>query len=62
MAAVEEGNPPIEVLFALHPNFNLMDYAGPLEAFHTAQHNFKDPSKMPDASMLLGPEAALIRS
>jgi transcriptional regulator GlxA family with amidase domain len=46
MAAVEEGNPPIEVLFALHPNFNLMDYAGPLEVLHCAQHNIKDPSKM----------------
>lgn len=45
MSAVEEGNPPIEVLFALHPNFNLMDYAGPLEVLHSAKHNFKDPSR-----------------
>ncbi|KAK3943887.1 protein DJ-1 [Diplogelasinospora grovesii] len=35
---------PIDVLFALHPKFNLMDFAGPLEVLTTAQHDFKDPS------------------
>jgi transcriptional regulator GlxA family with amidase domain len=36
---------PIDVLFALHPKFNLMDFAGPLEVLTTAQHDFKDPCK-----------------
>lgn len=40
-AASEE---PVEVLFALHPNFNLTDFAGPLEALHTAKHDPKDDS------------------
>lgn len=29
---------PIEVLFALHPNFNITDFAGPLEVFATANY------------------------
>jgi transcriptional regulator GlxA family with amidase domain len=41
-AASEE---PVEVLFALHPNFNLTDFAGPLEALHTAKHDPKDDCK-----------------
>ncbi|KAL2258684.1 hypothetical protein VTK26DRAFT_7935 [Humicola hyalothermophila] len=35
---------PIEVLFALHPKFNLMDFAGPLEVLTTALHDAKDPT------------------
>jgi transcriptional regulator GlxA family with amidase domain len=38
---------PIDVLFALHPKFNLMDFAGPLEVLTTALHDAKDPSKFP---------------
>jgi transcriptional regulator GlxA family with amidase domain len=41
-AAAEE---PVEVLFALHPKFNLMDFAGPLEVLTTAQHVANDPCK-----------------
>ncbi|KAK3323478.1 class I glutamine amidotransferase-like protein [Cercophora scortea] len=35
---------PIDVLFALHPKFNLMDFAGPLEVLTSALHDFNDPS------------------
>ncbi|KAK4134274.1 class I glutamine amidotransferase-like protein [Trichocladium antarcticum] len=35
---------PIEVLFALHPNFDLMDFAGPLEVLTTALHEAQDPA------------------
>jgi len=37
-AAAEE---PIEVLFALQDNFDLMDFAGPLEVFTSAYHDIK---------------------
>jgi transcriptional regulator GlxA family with amidase domain len=33
---------PLEVLFALHPKFNLMDFAGPWEVFKTALHDLED--------------------
>lgn len=33
---------PVEVLFALHPNFNITDFAGPLEVLHSALHDAKD--------------------
>lgn len=36
---------PVDVLFALHPDFNLLDMAGPLEVLTTALHDPKDPSK-----------------
>ncbi|KAK1759434.1 protein DJ-1 [Echria macrotheca] len=35
---------PIEVLIALQPKFNLLDFAGPLEVLTTAQHDANDPS------------------
>ncbi|KAK4227835.1 class I glutamine amidotransferase-like protein [Podospora fimiseda] len=35
---------PIDVLFALHPNFNLLDFAGPLEVLTTALHDKDDPT------------------
>lgn len=34
---------PIDVLFALHPKFNLLDFAGPLEVLATALHDASDP-------------------
>jgi len=34
---------PIDVLVVLHPKFDLLDMAGPVEVFTTALHNFKDP-------------------
>lgn len=36
---------PIEVLFALQPNFDLLDMAGPMEALSTALHDQKDKSE-----------------
>ncbi|KAK4193725.1 protein DJ-1 [Podospora australis] len=33
---------PIDVLFALHPKFNLLDFAGPLEVLTTALHDAQD--------------------
>lgn len=35
--------PIIKVLFALHDNFDTLDFVGPLEFFSTALHNPKDP-------------------
>lgn len=35
---------PVEVLFALQPNFDLSDLTGPLEALTWAQHDAKDAS------------------
>ncbi|KAK4640396.1 hypothetical protein QC761_603260 [Podospora bellae-mahoneyi] len=35
---------PIDVLFALHDKFNLMDFAGPLEVLTTALHDQSDPA------------------
>jgi len=34
----------IQVLFALHPGFDLLDVTGPLEILHTARHNPADPA------------------
>jgi hypothetical protein len=42
---------PIEVLFALHPKFNLVDLAGPLEALTYAQHDPKDECKLQTQSL-----------
>ncbi|KAK3353067.1 putative amidotransferase-domain-containing protein [Lasiosphaeria hispida] len=33
---------PVDVLFALHPKFNLLDFAGPLEVLTTALHDASD--------------------
>ncbi|KAK0627112.1 class I glutamine amidotransferase-like protein [Immersiella caudata] len=35
---------PVDVLFALHPKFNLLDFAGPLEVLTTALHDANDKS------------------
>lgn len=49
---------PIEVLFALHPKFNLLDFAGPLEVLTTAQHDAQDPSEFAtDPSLLRTPHS-----
>lgn len=36
---------PVDILFALHPNFDLMDMAGPLEVLTSALHDANDKSK-----------------
>lgn len=33
---------PVDVLFALHDKFDFLDFAGPLQVFTEAAHNFKD--------------------
>jgi putative intracellular protease/amidase len=38
---------PIQVLFALHDGFDLLDFAGPCEVLTTALHDSKDPSELP---------------
>lgn len=35
---------PIDVLVALQSNFNLLDFTGPVEAFTSALHDWKDPT------------------
>ena len=34
---------PVDVLFAIHEKFDLLDFAGALEVFTTACHDFKNP-------------------
>ncbi|KAL2135959.1 hypothetical protein VTI74DRAFT_6008 [Chaetomium olivicolor] len=51
---------PIEVLFALHPKFDLMDFAGPLEVLATALHDAQDPtSKAFEVTIAGGEEQVL---
>lgn len=49
MSAIAETSdgptPPIQVLYALHPGFDTLDVAGPVEVLHTARHNLGDPGK-----------------
>lgn len=33
---------PVDVLFALQPGFDMLDFAGPLSAFYKAQHDPAD--------------------
>lgn len=44
---------PIDVLFALHPKFDLLDFAGPLEVFTSALHDAKDESEWAQTSFHL---------
>jgi transcriptional regulator GlxA family with amidase domain len=53
---------PIDVLFALHPKFNLLDFAGPLEVLTSALHDAQDPSEFAtDSSLLQPPHVARLR-
>lgn len=45
-SAVVDENEALEVLFVLHHKFNLMDFAGPWEAFTNALHDRNDPGKL----------------
>lgn len=36
---------PVDVLFALHEKFNIMDFAGPLEILSTALHDANNPGE-----------------
>ncbi|MDA4131997.1 MAG: hypothetical protein OK454_02570 [Thaumarchaeota archaeon] len=47
---------PIEVLFALHNKFNLMDLVGPVEVLSHALHDLKDESAyLPCSTYLTSP-------
>ncbi len=45
MAQKPSAEEPIEVLFVLHPKFDLMDFAGPVEVLTNALHDIKDPGR-----------------
>ena len=49
---------PIEVLFALHNKFDLMDFAGPLEVLTTALHDAQDASELPRPVFVPNPAAS----
>jgi len=51
---------PIDVLVALQDKFDLLDMAGPVEAFSTALHDFKDPSSRAFEITLAGAEPKVI--
>lgn len=36
---------PVDVLFALHEKFDILDFAGPLEILSTALHDANNPGK-----------------
>ena len=48
MSAIRESGDaaePIQVLFTLHNQMNLLNFAGPLEVLNTALHNTSDPGQ-----------------
>lgn len=45
----------IKVLFCLFPGMDALDFTGPLEIFHAAQHNIKDPSTKAFKCIFAGP-------
>ncbi|KAH6996533.1 class I glutamine amidotransferase-like protein [Ilyonectria sp. MPI-CAGE-AT-0026] len=54
---------PIDVLFAVHDKFDLLDFAGSLEVFHTACHDFHDPENSKAFEItIVGPEPKVISS
>ncbi|CAK7268836.1 hypothetical protein SEPCBS57363_003296 [Sporothrix epigloea] len=52
--------PVLSVLFALHNGFDLVDLAGPLEAFTWAQHDMKDVTTKAFDINVAGPEPKLM--
>ncbi|EFZ04098.1 hypothetical protein MHUMG1_01511 [Metarhizium humberi] len=51
---------PIEVLIALHNKFDLLDLAGPMEVFTTAQHDPKDETSKAFEVTLAGAEPKVL--
>ena len=41
---------PVDILFALHPKFDMLDFAGPLQVFTAAQHDFNNEGEEPGYS------------
>jgi transcriptional regulator GlxA family with amidase domain len=54
-SAIEEGDECVDVLFILHDKFNLMDLAGPLEAFGHALHDQQNKESKAFEYTLAGP-------
>ena len=47
MSAIRsEESEPIQVLFSMHDNMDLLDFAGPLEVLTHVQHDFSNPGKL----------------
>ncbi|KAM0255856.1 hypothetical protein ACHAQJ_005361 [Trichoderma viride] len=53
---------PVDVLFALHPGFDMLDFAGPLAAFYQAQHDPTDASTKAFEVTLAGIEPQVLSS
>ncbi|KAG5986114.1 hypothetical protein E4U54_005609 [Claviceps lovelessii] len=51
---------PIDVLFALHPKFNFLDFAGPLEIFGAAKHDAKDEASKAFEVTIAGAEPQIL--
>ncbi|RFU72242.1 hypothetical protein TARUN_10022 [Trichoderma arundinaceum] len=51
---------PVDVLFALHPGFDMLDFAGPLAAFSQAQHDPADSSTKAFEVTLVGIEPQVL--
>ncbi|KAB5536053.1 class I glutamine amidotransferase-like protein [Coniochaeta sp. 2T2.1] len=51
---------PVDILFALHPNFNLMDMAGPLEVLASALHDAKDKTSKAFEVTIAGAEPKIV--
>ncbi|KAK4032446.1 protein DJ-1 [Parachaetomium inaequale] len=51
---------PIEVLFALQPKFNLMDFAGPLEVLTSCLHDAQDPTSKAFEATIAGGEPKVL--
>ncbi|GJN67077.1 ThiJ/PfpI family protein [Purpureocillium lilacinum] len=51
---------PVDVLFALHPKFDMLDFAGPLEVLTTACHDFKDQSSKAFEVTIAGSEPKVL--
>ncbi|EGR47900.1 uncharacterized protein TRIREDRAFT_78626 [Trichoderma reesei QM6a] len=53
---------PINVLIALHPKFDILDFSGPLAVFSAAQHDFSDDSSKAFEVTLAGAEPQVLSS
>lgn len=51
---------PVDILFALQPGFDMLDFAGPLAAFSKAQHNPTDSSTKAFEVTLAGLEPQIL--
>ncbi|SPN97551.1 uncharacterized protein DNG_01062 [Cephalotrichum gorgonifer] len=59
-SAVVDEHERLDVLFVLHPKFNLLDFAGPWEVFTSALHEASDPeSKAFDCTVAGGEQTVL---